>query len=87
MWIEQILQVTFVAKAVGSVAFVSVSFFPNACIYRLLAEPDNLLNVSMMNSQKGKLFWSCPTIEEACEDIRGYSFKPSSLIFEKKLTN
>ena len=50
MWIEQILQVPFVAKAVGSVAYVSVSFFPNACIYRLLAEPDNLLNVSMMNS-------------------------------------
>ena len=28
MWIEQILQVLFVAKAVGSVAFVSVSFLP-----------------------------------------------------------
>ena len=28
MWIEQILQVPFVAKAVGSVAFVSVSLFP-----------------------------------------------------------
>ena len=27
MWIEQILQVPFVAKTVGSVAFVSVSFF------------------------------------------------------------
>ena len=28
MWIEQIPQVLFVAKAVGSVAFVSVSFSP-----------------------------------------------------------
>ena len=27
MWIEQILQLLFVAKAVGSVAFVSVSLF------------------------------------------------------------
>ena len=27
MWIEQILQLLFVAKAFGSVAFVSVSFF------------------------------------------------------------
>ena len=50
MWIEQILEVLFVAKAVDSFAFVSVSFFPNACMFHPLAEPGNLLNVSMMNS-------------------------------------
>ena len=56
MWIEQILQVLFVAKAVGSVAFVSVSFLSNACIYRLLAEPDNLLNISMKIHSKAGYF-------------------------------
>ena len=63
-------------------------FFPNACIYRLSAEPDNLLNLSMKIHSKASYFGRVQLVKKPAKTLVDsthcfHSFKPSSLLFEK----